>query len=86
MEVTKKLPPHVSLKGERSFLRHIKFYKRFIKDFSKVTKSMCKLLEKKVEFEFGAECLRIFKDLKKKLMEAPILISPDWELPFECDV
>ncbi|XP_047253613.1 uncharacterized protein LOC124887741 [Capsicum annuum] len=44
---------------------------------------MCKLLEKKAKFEFGADCHKAFEKLKKKLMKDPILIAPDWELPFE---
>ncbi|GKB16401.1 reverse transcriptase domain-containing protein [Tanacetum coccineum] len=33
------------------------------------------------------ECIQAFNTLKKKLTEAPILIAPDWDLPFElmCD-
>ncbi|KAF3640049.1 putative serine/threonine-protein phosphatase 7 long form -like protein [Capsicum annuum] len=48
---------------------------------------MCKLLEKEAKFVFGVDCHEAFKNFKKKLVEAPILIAPDWELPFElmCD-
>lgn len=38
---------------------------------------MCKLLEKEVKFELSVDCLKVFYDLKKKLIEAPILIAPD---------
>nr|GEZ12921.1 reverse transcriptase domain-containing protein [Tanacetum cinerariifolium] len=33
------------------------------------------------------DCIKAFQMLKKKLMEAPILIAPNWDLPFElmCD-
>ncbi|GJV56143.1 reverse transcriptase domain-containing protein [Tanacetum coccineum] len=36
---------------------------------------------------FSKEYIEAFQNLKKKLTEAPILISPDWDLPFElmCD-
>ncbi|GJS70773.1 reverse transcriptase domain-containing protein [Tanacetum coccineum] len=36
---------------------------------------------------FSDECLASFKILKIRLIEAPILVSPDWDLPFElmCD-
>ncbi|GJU82630.1 reverse transcriptase domain-containing protein [Tanacetum coccineum] len=48
---------------------------------------MTHLLEKDTPFFFSDECLASFKILKKKLTEAPILVSPDWDLPFElmCD-
>jgi len=38
VEVIEKLPPPTSVKGMRSFLLHVGFYWRFIKDFSKITK------------------------------------------------
>ena len=41
IEVIDKLPPPTSVKGIRSFLRHAGFYRRFIKDFSKVAKPLC---------------------------------------------
>nr|GFA16108.1 reverse transcriptase domain-containing protein [Tanacetum cinerariifolium] len=48
---------------------------------------MTHLLEKDTPFVFSNECLASFKTLKKKLTEAPILVSLDWDLPFElmCD-
>ena len=42
------LPPPISVKGIRSFLGHTGFYRRFIKDFSKISKPLCNLLEKDV--------------------------------------
>jgi hypothetical protein len=80
------LPP-TSVKGLRSFLGHTKFYRRFIKGFSIITKPLCNLLLKDVPFDFNKDFLKAFQDLKQKLIEAPILQSPDWSLPFEimCD-
>jgi len=87
IEVISKLPPPTNVKGIRSFLGHAGFYRRFIKDFSKVAKPLCNLLEKDSLFDFSDECLSAFELLKKKLIEAPIIISPDWSQPFElmCD-
>ncbi|GJS20203.1 reverse transcriptase domain-containing protein [Tanacetum coccineum] len=69
--------------GER---RH-RFYRRFIKDFSKISRPMTHLLEKNTPFIFSEECIQAFQTLKKKLTEAPILIAPNWDQPFElmCD-
>ncbi|GJZ49742.1 reverse transcriptase domain-containing protein [Tanacetum coccineum] len=63
------------------------FYRRFIKDFSKISRPMTHLLEKNTPFIFFEECIQAFQTLKKKLTEAPILIAPDWDQPFElmCD-
>ncbi|GJV65007.1 reverse transcriptase domain-containing protein [Tanacetum coccineum] len=48
---------------------------------------MTRLLEKETPFFFSKECIESFNTLKKKLTEAPILVAPDWDLPFEimCD-
>jgi len=78
-----KLPPPTSVKGVRSFLGHAGFYRRFIKDFSKITKPLCGLLEKDTKFFFSAECLKAFNSLKQRLSTAPIITAPDWSLPFE---
>nr|GEW94817.1 reverse transcriptase domain-containing protein [Tanacetum cinerariifolium] len=44
---------------------------------------MTHLLEKNTPFVFSEDCIRAFQALKKKLTEAPILIAPNWDLPFE---
>ena len=87
IETISKLPPPISVKGVRSFLGHAGFYRRFIKDFSKITKPLCGLLEKDAKFVFTLECLEAFNTLKKMLSTAPIITAPDWDLPFElmCD-
>src|SRR4051812_18224163 len=83
VEVIEKLPPPTSIRGIRSFLGHAGFYRRFIKDFSKVSKPLCNLLAKDTVFDFNEECLKAFETLKEKLISAPIVISPDWSLSFE---
>ncbi|GJW93439.1 reverse transcriptase domain-containing protein [Tanacetum coccineum] len=87
VEVIAKLPHPTTVKGVRSFLGHAGFYRRFIQDFSKIARPMTHLLEKETPFFFSEECIDSFNTLKRKLTEAPILIAPDWDLPFElmCD-
>nr|XP_016505805.1 PREDICTED: uncharacterized protein LOC107823630 [Nicotiana tabacum] len=87
IEIISKLPPPISVKGVRSFLGHAGFYRRFIKDFSKIANPMCKLLEKYATFVFDEKCLKAFEELKEKLTTAPIIVTLDWSLPFElmCD-
>ncbi|GJW21970.1 reverse transcriptase domain-containing protein [Tanacetum coccineum] len=87
INVIAKLPHPTTVKGVRSFLGHADFYRRFIKDFSKISRPMTHLLEKNTPFIFSDDCIQAFQTLKKKLTEAPILIAPDWDLPFElmCD-
>nr|GFC97075.1 reverse transcriptase domain-containing protein [Tanacetum cinerariifolium] len=83
IDVIAKLPHPTTVKGVRSFLSHVGFYRRFIKDFSKISRSMTHLLEKDVPFVFSEDCIQAFQTLKKKLTEAPILIAPNWDMPFE---
>ena len=79
------LPPS-NVKGVRSFLGHAEFYRRFIKDFSKRAKPLCRLLEEAI-FEFSKECLEPFESIKGKLISAPVIAVPEWGKEFEimCD-
>ena len=87
IEAIEKLPPPSLVKGIRSFLGHIGFYKRFIKEFSRIAKSLSNLLVQGTPFEFDEQCVQAFSVLKDKLISAPIVVAPDWDLPFElmCD-
>nr|GEZ22365.1 reverse transcriptase domain-containing protein [Tanacetum cinerariifolium] len=82
VDVITKLPHPTIVKGIRSFLGHAGFYRRFIQDFSKIARPMTRLLEKDTPFFFSNECIEAFQALKRKLTEAPILVAPDWDLPF----
>ncbi|GJZ84370.1 reverse transcriptase domain-containing protein [Tanacetum coccineum] len=77
VDVIAKLPHPTTVKGVQSFLGHAGFYRRFIKDFSKISRPMTHLLEKNTPFIFSDDCIQAFQTLKKKLTEAPILIAPD---------
>ena len=87
IDTISKLPPPTNVKGIRSFLGHAGFYRRFIKDFSKIARPMTQLLEKDATFVFSKDCTTSFELLEKKLVNAPIMVAPDWTLPFEvmCD-
>ena len=71
-----------------SFLGHAGFYRRFIIDFSKIVRPLCRLLEKDTEFNFDAACQSSLEEIKSRLVEAPIMAKPDWDSEFEimCDV
>ncbi|GKE50493.1 reverse transcriptase domain-containing protein [Tanacetum coccineum] len=68
-------------------LGHAGFYRRFIKDFSQTTRPMTQLLVKDAPFNFSEECIQAFDTLKCELTQEPVMIKPDWSLPFEimCD-
>ncbi|XP_073137281.1 uncharacterized protein [Henckelia pumila] len=87
VHVIQNLPPPTTVKGVRCFLGHAGFYRRFIKDFSKIAKPLSSLLMKDAPFDFDSNCLQAFEVLRERLVTAPVLTSPNWELPFEvmCD-
>ena len=66
---------------------HAGFYRRFIKDFSKIARPLCRLLEKDAKFNFDEFCQCSFEEIKYRLVEAPIMAKPDWNKEFEimCD-
>ena len=87
VEVIQDLALPKSIKELRSFLGHVGFYRRFIQDFAKVSKPLTSLLCKEKDFITEEEGKHAFMQLKQALVEAPILQSPNWDLPFEimCD-
>jgi hypothetical protein len=87
VETVEQLPPLTDVKSLRSFLGHARFYRRFINDFSKITKSLTHILQKDVAFDFDEKCLAASRTLKSALVSAPIIQPPDWSQPFKimCD-
>ncbi|KAM2798278.1 hypothetical protein COP1_003248 [Malus domestica] len=87
IDLIRYLPSPTSVREIRSFLGHAGFYRRFIKDFSKISNPLCRLLQKDVAFDFNEECEKAFNHLKEMLTSAPIIVPPDWSFPFElmCD-
>ncbi|KAJ9536179.1 hypothetical protein OSB04_un000639 [Centaurea solstitialis] len=87
IDTISKLPPPTNIKGVRSFLGHAGFYRRFIQDFSKISRPLTKLLKKDAPFIFDEKCISAFETLKRDLTNAPIMVPPDWDQPFEimCD-
>ena len=87
IDLISNLPLPKTVKNIRSFLGHAGFYRRFIKNFSKIAAPLCNLLSKDVPFVFNEPCLQAFEQLKKELTSTPIIKPPDWTIPFElmCD-
>lgn len=83
IEVIEQFPPLINVKGIKSFLGHVGFYIRFMKDFSKMTKPLCQKLQHDVPYVFSPECDHALNLLKKSLVSTPIVRSPDWSKPFE---
>ena len=62
--IIKTLLPPPTVKGIRSFLGHANFYIRFIRDFSKIARPLCRLLEKDTKINFDATCQSSFEEIK----------------------
>jgi len=79
--------PPTCVEDIRSFLGHVGFYRRFIQDFSKITKPLTNVLAKDVRLHFSEECLKAFNKLKEVLTSALILHPSIWGELFElmCD-
>ena len=87
VDAIEKMPCPKDVKCIHSFLGHAGFYRRFIKDLSKISRPFKKLLQKDVPFVFDDDCLEAFETLKKALISTPIIQPSDWNLRFEimCD-
>lgn len=81
------IPPPSNINGIRSFISHDGFYRRFIKDFSRITKPLCQLLQHGVSYVFSSECNKAFRLLKQALISTPIVKTPYHTKSFElmCD-
>jgi hypothetical protein len=76
------LPTPLKPKDVRRFLGHAGYYRRFIKDFSKIASPLFTLLSKDVEYCWTLNCQQAFETIKEKLTTAPVLQGPNWSLPF----
>ncbi|GJY14719.1 reverse transcriptase domain-containing protein [Tanacetum coccineum] len=83
VDVIAKLPYLTNIKGIQSFLRNAGFYRRFIKDFSKIAWPMTQLLMKDMKFIFSNECIESFDILRNKRTTALVIIAPNWNLDFK---
>ena len=83
VSIIRNLMPLTIVKGIRSFLGHAGFYRRFIRDFPKIARPLCRLLEKDTKFYFNESCQNSFEEIKSRLVEAPIMVKPDWNKEFE---
>ena len=87
VDVIKTLMSPTIVKGIRSFLGHAGFYRRFVKDFSNISRPLCRLLEKDAKFDFDESCRSAFEEIKSRLVSTPIMLTQDWNNEFEimCD-
>ena len=82
ISIIQRVPPPQKLRDVQSFLGLTGYYRRFIKDFSKLASPLFSLLGKDVEFIWTDKCQEALDALKGKLITAPILRGPNWALHF----
>ena len=62
----------------RSFIGLAGYYRRFIRDFSRLALPMTRLTRNEVKFDWDDRCEEAFQELQRRLTIAPILIVSDW--------
>src|SRR5436305_12104708 len=82
IEKIKHFPVPTNLTQLRSALGLFSYYRKFIKDFSKIAKPMLTLLKKETPFNWTNKQQQAFEYLKERLIKSPILKYPDFEKPF----
>ncbi|MBW0571557.1 hypothetical protein O181_111272 [Austropuccinia psidii MF-1] len=76
-------PVPKSIKEMKSFLGFASYYRNHIKNFAHITSSLYKLCSRDVVFEITKERKDAYERIKHELTNAPVLILPDFELPFK---
>jgi len=70
----------------RSFLGLTGYYRKYIREYSRLVNPLFELTKKDVPFVWNQDCQQAFDALKKALVEAPILVGPDFKKPLCLDV
>jgi hypothetical protein len=81
-QVILKLPPPSSKKSMQSFLGQINFVRRFVPSFSEMVRPLQNLIKKDVQYHWGPLESQAFDSIKKAIIDAPSLMSPDFYQDF----
>ena len=81
-KVIQNFPRPKKVKDVRSFLGLAGYYRRFIKNFSKISGPLVDLTKHETVFDWTSSCEEAFNTLKEKLMTPPILAYPDYNKPY----
>ena len=71
-----------SVKDVRSFMGMVSYYRRFVKDFAKISRPLTELTKKDVRWKWSEECEEAYRRLIDEVTHAPILVYPDYEKTF----
>jgi hypothetical protein len=81
-----RFPEPKTVTNVRSFLGLTRYYRKYIRGYSRLASPLFELTKKDVAFVWDQDCQRALDALKRALVEAPILVRPDFEKPFCLDV
>ena len=79
LKVVQEYPSPKNVKDVRAFLGFVGYYRRYIKDFSKIAQPLTALTRKDIPFQWTKECSEAFEQLKQKLLEPPVLSHPRFD-------
>ena len=82
IECVANFPIPKNQKHVKSFLGLVGYYRKFIKNFAKVSKPLTKLLQKDTVFKWDNTCDNSFQTLKHSIISPPVLQYPDFTKPF----
>jgi len=86
IDVVLRFPELNTITNVRSFLGLIGYYRKYIRKYSRLASPLFELTKKDVPFVWNQDCQWAFDALKRALVEAPILVRPDFKKPFCLDV
>ncbi|MBW0535968.1 hypothetical protein O181_075683 [Austropuccinia psidii MF-1] len=66
-----------------SFLQFAGYYRQHLKEFVILAKSLYKIRDQQIVFEMTQEKIKAYQKMRKALTEAPLLLMPDWNIPFK---
>jgi len=85
VKVVADWPVPVNLREVRYFVGLCSYYRRFVKDFARISSPLHALTKKNASFQWGDDCQEAFEELKWALTSAPVLVMLDDESTFIFD-
>lgn len=83
LEAVAKYPRPQDKDAARRFVAFANYYRKFIRNFAKISGPIVNLSRKRVKFIWSYECEQAFQTLRRALLTAPILKYPDFSKPFK---
>lgn len=85
VQCVKEWPTPRHKKDVRAFLGSVGYYRRFIPEYSEISRPLTRLTSKDARFSWGEVCEAAFNTLRKKLITSPVLAYPDFTKKFILD-